>query len=144
MKPLAILTSLLIAATPALAQDDLNTHFFDKWDLNQDGRVTVAEALEHRGEVFSTFDTNGDNQLDAEEYTAFDAARAENQASFGKGFGTIKKDGTFGMSLRFNDLNKDSQVSREEFISRAADWVAIMDFNVDGVISSEDFRQGGN
>lgn len=145
MKPLATLIAVVLsAAAPAMAQTELNTHFFDKWDLDQDGRVTVAEATEQRGDVFTMFDANEDGVLDAGEYTAFDAARAENQAGFGKGFGTIKKDGTFGMTLRFNDQNKDGSVSRQEFISRAADWVMIMDFNVDGVITVDDFKQGSN
>jgi hypothetical protein len=145
MKSLTTAAILTLALTgPALAQSDLNKHFFDKWDLDADGAVTIAEVTEHRGDVFTAFDANDDGMLDADEYVVFDEARAENQAAFGKNFGSMKKDGTFGMTLRFNDLDKDGAVSRDEFVSRSADWVALMDRSTDGVITTADFRRDEN
>jgi len=145
MRTTLITTALIsILSTPVLAQSDLNDHFFSKWDLNGDGKVTVAEATAHRADLHATFDENSDGFLDAADYVAFDAARAENQEAFGLRFGTIKKDGTMGMTLRFNDLDKDGQVSLTEFLSRADGWVAIMDRNTDGVITTKDFRQSEN
>jgi Ca2+-binding EF-hand superfamily protein len=90
------------------------------------------------------FDTNEDDLLDAEEYVMFDEAREANRAAFGSKFGTITKDGTFGMTMKFNDRDKDGVVSLQEFKSVADGWIQFMDRNADGVITCEDFRLSTN
>lgn len=44
-----------------------------------------------------------------------------------------------GMMRGFNDADGDGMVSREEFTSRTADWLAMMDHNGDGQVTAADF-----
>ncbi|WP_425098139.1 EF-hand domain-containing protein [Tropicibacter sp. S64] len=145
MKTLAL--AAFLAATPvlALAQGVPGLHFVENWDLNGDGAVSVEEATERRGDVFLTFDANEDGFLDAEEYTLFDEARANDMAGqSGHGQGNMQN-AAEGMEMALNDLDKDGTVSRDEFVSQAAVWIGTMDLNGDGVITTEDFamRRGG-
>jgi hypothetical protein len=145
------LIAFLLCATalPVLAQQGNQgrpgAQFIDNWDLNGDGVVTVTEAEERRGDVFLSFDANEDGILDAEEYILFDEARdADMDAAAGQGQGAMRRLSD-GLALARNDSNGDGVVSREEFIGNAAVWVAEIDVNVDGVVTSADFapRQGG-
>lgn len=47
--------------------------------------------------------------------------------------------GAEGMSLEFNDMDGDGQVSEEEFLTSAKAWFVTMDRNGDGEISTADF-----
>ena len=138
MKRLAI--ALCIVAAPALAQQGQHgQHFVDNWDLDKDGAVTAEEAAKHRDDVFYMFDSNEDGFLDAEECVAFDEARAndmEGQGGHGKG---AMKRAADGMTLANNDTDEDGKVSREEFVANAAAWIADMDRNGDGVVTTTDF-----
>jgi len=147
--------SLLVAAVAlgslgsvAYAQQNVpGAHFIENWDLNEDGQVTKEEAVERRGDIFTTFDENDDGILSASEYAAFDEARAADHESMrqdaGKGMGQGKGGGQYrrgkGMTMQFNDVNGDGQVTREEFMARTDDWYAMMDKNGDGTITAEDF-----
>jgi Ca2+-binding EF-hand superfamily protein len=44
-----------------------------------------------------------------------------------------------GMMRGFNDADGDGMVSREEFTSRTADWLAMMDRDGDGQVTAADF-----
>lgn len=135
---------LVFVAGTAFAQQMPGAHFIENWDLNEDGQVTVSEAAERRADVFVTFDANDDGFLDAEEYLAFDEARESDmkehaQPGKGQGLGHRAAD---GLKLEANDLDNDGKVSTAEFVSGAEDWIATMDKNADGVVSSDDFGQG--
>ena len=144
MKPILPTTLVLfLAASAALAQDgNPGSHFVTNWDLDGDGAVSLSEATTRRGDIFTTFDANEDDRLDAEEYLAFDAARAADQAEMpkGKGRGNPAEQ---GMRLAFNDGDSDGAVSRDEFLARVPDWFAKMDRDQDGKVTTEDFGQGG-
>lgn len=134
----------VFVAGTAFAQQMPGAHFIENWDLNEDGQVTVSEATERRADVFVTFDANDDGFLDAEEYLAFDEARESDmkehaQPGKGQGLGHRAAD---GLKLEANDLDNDGKVSTAEFVSGAEGWIATMDKNADGVVSSDDFGQG--
>lgn len=135
--------ALFLAAMPAFAQQGQpGAHFVENWDLNADGAVTVAEAATRRGDVFLSFDYNEDGFLDAEEYVTFDEARAndmENQQ--GHGFGAAKR-AADGMLRERNDTDGDGKVSRDEFLTNATAWIAEMDSDGDGVVTTADFGRG--
>lgn len=132
------------------------SHFVTNWDLDSNGSVSLEEATERRGDIFTTFDANNDGLLSHEEYTAFDEARAADQAAMreemggegmGQGMGHGKGKGhgnpeDSGMMREFNDGDGDGQVSRDEFLSRVPDWFAKMDRDGSGAITTDDFGPG--
>jgi hypothetical protein len=138
--------ALLIAAAPARAQQGQpGAHFVENWDLDGDGKVTVAEALERRGDVFASFDSNDDGFLDAEEYVFFDEAREADMAQNG-GQAGHKRGGMMraadGMLLEHNDTDEDGKVSLAEFTGNAETWIAALDTNADGTVTTADFGRG--
>lgn len=135
---LSPLAAALLAVCPAAAQ---SLHFFEAWDLDGDGQVTVEELAERRADVFVMFDEDENEILSPEEYAVFDETRAEDQAQNAAGRPAMMARVQAGMTLGFNDLDGDGAVSREEFLSRAGAWLASIDATGDGVITTEDFRR---
>ena len=70
--PIALMIAL---SAPAMAQNQPGAHFFEMWDLNEDGIVTLEEARERRDDIFNMFDEVEDGILTAEEYVLFDETR---------------------------------------------------------------------
>ncbi len=118
-------------------------HFVENWDLDGDGKVTLAEATERRGDVFFTFDADGDGVLNGEEHDLFDEARAmdmaENGVGGGKGHGSGGRNPANGMLRAHTDADKDGLVTREEFLAAVPAWVEMMDRDGDGVVTTADF-----
>jgi hypothetical protein len=144
----ALAVAAALVGGPALAQQGQpGAHFIESWDNDRDGTVTVAEATERRADVFAMFDMNEDGLLDAEEYVLFDETRArdmELQGGHGQGQGQGQGQNTMlraseGLTLGFNDLDGDGAVSLDEFMSRAAAWIADMDRDGDGGVTTADF-----
>ncbi|CUH78254.1 calcium-binding protein [Tropicibacter naphthalenivorans] len=132
--------ALILAAAPVFAQGVPGQHFVENWDLDGDGAVSVAEATERRGDVFLSFDQDDDGFLDAEEYKVFDQARANDMENEGGGHGQGNmKNAAEGMELAMNDVDGDGKVSRDEFLGQAKVWIAEMDLDEDGVITTQDF-----
>lgn len=78
---LPLTAALLLSATAVIAEETgPGGHFVTNWDLDGNGAVSLAEATERRGDIFTTFDANNDGFLSDEEYTAFDEARSADQA----------------------------------------------------------------
>ena len=141
MKRMALALALL--ATPALAQQGTpGAHFLQNWDLDGDGKVTVAEAETRRSDVFLSFDADEDGFLDADEYTLFDEARATDMAAQSAQDRGAMMRAADGMKLTRNDTDGDGKVSREEFVAGAAGWVAQMDSDGDGAVTVADFGPG--
>ena len=135
--------ALALAAAPVFAQQGQpGVHFIENWDLDGDGKVTAEEAAERRGNVFAAFDANEDGFLDAQEYVLFDEARAADMAAQGgQGRGAMKR-AADGMLLERNDSDGDGKVSLAEFPGGAAGWIAWLDSNEDGVVTTADFGRG--
>ncbi|MBV2358860.1 EF-hand domain-containing protein [Thalassococcus sp. CAU 1522] len=134
----------VLAASTALAQQQVpGAHFMENWDADADGQVTLAELQDKREQVFYMFDSDEDGMLDAEEYRMFDETRAldmqNNAANAGRGPMRRLSD---GLQLAANDTDGDGQVSRDEFLTRSADWLARIDIDGDGVVTLADFRPG--
>ena len=155
------LATLFLAATistAATSSEKPGENFMENWDEDSNGSVTLAEVIERRSNIFSSFDENNDNFLDKSEYKQFDEARSEHQKGKkvgkkgkkkgmkkGRGFGggEYGKRGQKGMMFSFNDVNKDGKVSKEEFASQSAAWFEIMDRNGDKAITTDDFGPRG-
>ena len=142
MKTLSIAAVLLVLAAPLVAQNVPGQHFIESWDSNADGQVTLEEATERRSDVFASFDQDDDGYLDAEDYKLFDEARANDQADNKTGHGAGNQNAANGMTLAVNDVDGDGKVSLSEFLGRTADWIAKLDKNGDGVVTTEDFGRG--
>lgn len=134
-KAAATLALVLAAAAAVAAPGD---HFILNWDLDGDGTVTLAELETRRGDVFYSFDADGDGRIDATEYVLFDEARANDMAN-AQGHGPGLQAAGQGMTRDFNDTDGDGAVSRAEFIARAADWLVMMDRDQSGDITAADF-----
>jgi hypothetical protein len=79
MALLAGLSTTLIAT--GVSAQTFREHFMTNWDLNSDGAVTLEEARERRGDVFTAFDANEDGYIDAEEREAMNEMRDNEHAS---------------------------------------------------------------
>lgn len=134
---IALIASL--APYAASAQQGPGEHFIENWDLDENGSVSLDELTEKRGDVFYMFDSDENNVLDAEEYALFDETRAADMAnnaeSHGKSAGRMQE----GLTMVFNDTDKNGAVSRAEFLAHTGDWLAMVDRDSDGVITSHDF-----
>ena len=140
MKPLLISTVLIsLSAVSAQAAGMPGAGFLENWDANANGSVTLAEVLEKRENIFYTFDESGDGVLTSEEYVAFDEARAADQANEARNGGGGHGKAAMGMTLGFNDDDGNGEVTMEEFIGNSEAWFALLDRNVDGVVTSADF-----
>ncbi len=141
----ALTTALLLSlsAATAFAEGQPGGHFLENWDQNGDGTVTLAELQEKRGDVFYTFDADDNGLLDAEEYAMFDAARANDMEGQGSHARGQMKHVQEGMTLAFNDADGDGIVSRDEFIAKAADWLALIDRDGSADLSAADFGPKG-
>ena len=143
MKRILLLTAAIILGTAAIAQQrNPGVNFIENWDTNGDGQVTFAEASERRSDIFATFDEEDDGVLSASDYAMFEDARS-NQHDAMKEAGQGRRRGQGhndqGMTMAFNDVNGDGQVSRDEFMSRSKDWYTQMDRNGDGILTTADF-----
>ncbi len=144
----ALAALLLSGAALAQGNGTPGAHFIENWDQDGDGAVSLEEVTEKRGDVFYMFDQDEDGMLNAEEYATFDETREADMAMENEEQGNGENGGgkqggghggSEGMSLEFNDINDDGQVSQEEFTTSTAAWFATMDRNGDGEISTSDF-----
>nr|WP_321457739.1 hypothetical protein [uncultured Cohaesibacter sp.] len=108
--------------------------FVDSWDSDEDGIVTLQEAKDGRNTYFDSLDENEDGIVVAAEFSAFltNIKMPPEDATNGQR-------GLFGMTLSFNDANKDGRVDREEFLNQTVVWLNVMDRNGDGKVSNDDF-----
>lgn len=141
--PVVVALSL---GTAAFAQEGQpGAHFVENWDLDEDGQVTLAEAQEKRGDLFYMFDQDENGLLDSAEYDLFDDTRTTDMDDNAGGHNKGQMRGVNqGMTLAFNDANKDGQVSEAEFQAGTDEWFSMMDRNGDSLVTTADFgRKGG-
>ena len=87
----------------------------------------------------NSFDAKQKLNVAGKEYSYFDNARKndmENNAEHAGGkMGKVQE----GMTLAFNDTDGDGAVSRDEFLSHATDWLALIDRDGSGDVTNADF-----
>ncbi|MCI2400577.1 hypothetical protein [Aliiroseovarius subalbicans] len=87
-RALTLTTAMIVAlALPAMAENVPGAHFIENWDLDESGGVTLEEARERRGDIFTTFDADEDGIMSDEEYDMFDEAREADMKENGIGQG---------------------------------------------------------
>ncbi|MEM8797148.1 MAG: EF-hand domain-containing protein [Pseudomonadota bacterium] len=126
--PVAALALVLVASfsAPASAQP----FGLSRADLNGDGAVTRAEAIDARKKMFDRMDRNNDGQISQKEQErvkkriAFLARFVENAVTF-------RADDM--------DVNNDGLVSEDEFMARIP-MFDLADRNEDGVVTSEEIE----
>ncbi|WGT49177.1 calcium-binding protein [Thioclava nitratireducens] len=153
--------ALLLGAAPGFAQTAPvpGQEFLLQWDLDGDGGVTLSEARERRGDIFTMFDENEDDAYSAAEIAMIDEHKAMERAAgkdpghqmpegMGQGPGERQGQGRAMRSghdvpaaegLRAFDANGDGVISRVEFVGGTDWWFAMRDRNGDGVLTSADF-----
>jgi len=140
----AIALGMAIGSVASAQQGQPGGHFIENWDLDGDGQMTMDEAREKRGDLFTMFDQDENGQLDGGEYDLFDETRQADMAANAGGHqkGGMKNVGK-GLVRAFNDTDGDGLVSRSEFVDRTGDWFQMIDQNGDGVVTTEDFSRSG-
>lgn len=143
---LATTTALILSAGMAFAanQGGMGVHFIENWDLNEDGKVTLEEATEKRGDLFAMFDQDENDVLDSAEYDMFDETRKAQQDENGGGMGRGRNNPIKGMVRQVTDVNGDGNVTRDEFMTTMTAWYTRRDKNGDGVITTDDFGRRRN
>ncbi|MBL9185781.1 MAG: EF-hand domain-containing protein [Verrucomicrobiaceae bacterium] len=120
----------LLLATTAAAQNAADLAF-QKYDADQDGKVTPSELPQTA--LFKRFDLNGDGNISLEETRSVMSGSSESTAG-------IPTDLNQGKRLwQRLDKNKDGRLTRDE-VPQAAVF-ARFDLNKDGVITQEEGRK---
>ena len=98
----------------------------DRYDANQDGKLTQAEIDETRRNQFARFDADGDGVLTLAEYQALwlDVMRERMVHGFQR-----------------HDADGDAKVTPAEFNKRLSRLIERMDRNDDGVLDKNDHRR---
>ncbi|MEJ2180451.1 MAG: EF-hand domain-containing protein [Gammaproteobacteria bacterium] len=105
-----------------------------------------------KGRFMGFFDTNGDGVVTMDEFNAAAANRFDNMDADNNGVVTLEEFKTYigqkrserrQQKFQTMDINKDGQVSQDEYISykqkRAESRFQNMDINNDGVVSKEEY-----
>ncbi len=112
--------------------------FMAGWDSNEDGIVSLLEAKERRADLFAALDGDDNKLIDGAEFRDF----LEGQEDHAEEEGAGHKRAMVGMSLDFNDLDKDGNVTEQEFVDQTEPWLIRMDRNNDGNVTLADFGRG--
>jgi Ca2+-binding EF-hand superfamily protein len=108
--------------------DDGGMEFFERFDANQDGRLTQAEVDEVRRSQLTEFDQDSDGSLTLEEYQALwlDAMRERMVDRF-----------------QAHDDDGDGMVTVEEFSEPFDRTVSRLDANDDGALTPDEMHHRG-
>jgi len=140
MKTIVLTAGMMLLATSAIAQSTPGDQFMQSWDLNGDGKVTLEELRTMRGKVFNAFDADQNGYLSAEEYVAFDKARASDVAKYDDPDQRAQMQSVAdGMSLSNSDTDGDGRVGRKEFLAGADRWLSNLDTDDSGSVTLQDF-----
>lgn len=108
--------------------------FFDKYDIDGDGRVTEAEFMTEREIGYRRRDANGDGQVHSEEYVS------EYEVRLLKQMENQRKRQIDQADFRFTVLDKDEDgnLSLDEFNASGSRMFSTLDSNEDGVVDELD------
>ncbi|TKD15751.1 calcium-binding protein [Rhodobacter capsulatus] len=153
---LATMLALCGATLPAVAQPSADPAvvpgqaFLAQWDLDGDGQVTLAEARNHRADIFVMFDSDGDGGFSAEELAGIDDFK-QAQLEAGMGPGHQRPDGMMpraGMGRGMGQGQGQGQGQGmglgmgQGFFAPAADQMRALDGNGDGRVTQAEFVAG--
>ncbi|MDF1618987.1 hypothetical protein [Pseudothioclava nitratireducens] len=153
---LAALTAIAtLVAGSALAQTSFTpgAQFMEQWDLDSDGRVTLAEAREQRENIFYMFDQDSDGRFSAEELAGVDEHKAlereagkgpgHNQPQMrGQGMGPGRGQGGMGPGQGQGRMTQQGPMGMPGFDMPAAEGMRLFDANRDGTITQAEFVAG--
>ena len=116
-------------------------HFFEQWDMNEDGTVTVTDISARRADLFDMFDLNGDASIDADEQANMAQTIAGQEENNREGHGRNGPGPSIhaAMEPAYNDADADGLVSAAEFAAASTQLFAELDRNADGQIDRQDF-----
>ncbi len=138
MKIFLISTATVALLATSVAAGTPGSGFITNWDMDENGAVSLAEVSEKRMDVFYTFDDNEDGVISGAEYVAFDEARVADQENENEDNGGHGK-ASVGMTIAFNDVDGNGEVTMAEFTGQSIAWFEILDRNGDGEVTSADF-----
>ena len=152
--PMMILAATLAAlGGAALAQGQGNgamAGFVQEWDMNADGRVTLADFAERRTTQFDMFDLNGDARIDAEEQanmaqTIAGAQDANHGGEGGHGQGGNGPGAQIhaAMTADYADADRDGILSAQEWADATQRLFTELDRSGDGLLDRADFGRHG-
>lgn len=141
---LAALTLFLGLGGAALAQQgNPGQHFLDQWDADSDGRVTAAEVVTKRSEIFAMFDQDDDKTLSADEWglVVEHMSLEQGHGASGNGMNRARPGQAVheAMTPAFNDVDGDGIVTMAEFDSASGKLFPLMDADADGAVTVADF-----
>ena len=126
------LASFLALSSAASAQaSDISS-----WSFGSGDTIAWSDVEELRKTIFETFDVDSDGELNSEEYTAFDKARAE---AADKDASSLLLRAVSGLGRENTDLNLDGSVTRSELETALRTWFERVDANKDGVITKGEY-----
>ncbi len=116
-------------------------HFFEQWDMNEDGSVTVEDISARRADLFDMFDLNGDGSIDTDEQANMAQTITGQEENNREGHGRNGPGPRIhaAMAPGYNDADANGLVSASEFAAASALLFADLDRNADGQIDRHDF-----
>ena len=108
--------------------------FFDKYDINGDGKVSEAEFMGEREDGYRRRDANGDGQVHAEEYVSEYEVRLLKQMDDQRTRQIDQADFRFTVL----DKNEDRNLSLDEFHASGSRMFSALDTNEDGIVDELD------
>ena len=152
MKRLSIIAALSLTAFAGAAMASSHgqggggggaqaAHFFEEWDMNEDGAVTLADVSARRAEIFDMFDLNGDATIDAAEQANMAQTIAGQEENNREGHGRNGPGPRIheAMTLAYNDADGVGLITAAEFAAAAPRLFAEIDRNDDGQVNRLDF-----
>ena len=148
-------------ADKTLTRTEASAHasaMFDKLDVNRDGKIDPADRTARQIERFKKVDSDGNGAISQAEFLAAQARKSgergmgpnrDGGAMMERG---MKRRGMMGhaggrempmvgmVMLRMADTNRDSAVSREEFVAAAMGHFDQADSNHDGKLTPDERR----
>jgi|GEM_PF-3244876 len=134
LKVLSLVCSGFLLTAPAIALT-FNPAQFIGIDRNADNMISPIEAEEYRTRYFDTLDINGDGTIEFEEYVQANRLRSA----------VSNPDDPVPPTEEYKeaDINKDTKLTRQEFLNVGQNRFAALDKNKDQKISKAEFKSPG-